>query len=277
MVLDNKKTLEYSLGNLCFFTEMADNLRESFGIENFGFLRIYFDNQFFYICNNKDLVKDYYSRINRTNIFYNRNLSSKESEYQAILWPNKPENLSMNLYYQYNYWNGITLLKKSHNNEYIDLWWFAASQENTRILDFYINNKDLLCASIKYFSYKYEDVINAPNLAIFSKGIDFSNLQCCDANDGVENNAISFVKKLFPKGFEVRGRNGLVTLTTRELTCLQQIAHGMTAKQIACNLGISFRTVEKFTHSLQIKTGYSFRSDLVLLYYDQVHIFLKVI
>lgn len=43
-----------------------------FGINNIGVLRIYFNNHFFYSCNNKQLVLDYCQQVTGTKVFFSR-------------------------------------------------------------------------------------------------------------------------------------------------------------------------------------------------------------
>ncbi len=54
-----------------------------------------------------------------------------------------------------------------------------------------------------------------------------------------------------------------VQLTQREMQCLQYTVKGFTAKEIAQQLGISFRTVEEYLTNIRIKAGANSKSELI--------------
>lgn len=54
-----------------------------------------------------------------------------------------------------------------------------------------------------------------------------------------------------------------VKLTRREMQCLQLTVKGYTAKKVARQLGISFRTVEEYLNNIRAKAGAHSKSDLI--------------
>jgi DNA-binding CsgD family transcriptional regulator len=61
-----------------------------------------------------------------------------------------------------------------------------------------------------------------------------------------------------------------VQLTQRELQCLQATVQGFTAKEIAQQLGISYRTVEEYLTNIREKAGASSKAELVRMVLGQI-------
>ena len=58
-------------------------------------------------------------------------------------------------------------------------------------------------------------------------------------------------------------KDNKVHLTKREKECLHLLVYGMTAKQIAKELGIAYRTVESYINTIKVKMGCFSRSQLI--------------
>lgn len=54
-----------------------------------------------------------------------------------------------------------------------------------------------------------------------------------------------------------------INLTNRELDCANLLAKGFTAKMIAIQLNLSYRTIEEYINNLKHKTGKHTKAELV--------------
>ncbi len=54
-----------------------------------------------------------------------------------------------------------------------------------------------------------------------------------------------------------------IRLTQREMQCLQLTIKGFTAKKIAKELGLSFRTIEEYMTNIRVKAGVNSKSELI--------------
>lgn len=63
---------------------------------------------------------------------------------------------------------------------------------------------------------------------------------------------------------------GEIKLTTKELEICKLLADGLTAKQIAIQLKISYRTVERHIYGIKIKTGITSVARLTYFYLTQI-------
>lgn len=265
----NKKFLDYIEPKIEFVDRFVKDLSSTIGISNFGFLRIYTDNRYFYLTNNYNLVQDYLSKVVKSNIFFDEKLKTSQDRFNFLLWPKTPENFSMELYLLHNYWNGLTLMEYNKEKRYVDLWWVASTLENNRIDEFYLNNPSFLNSLIRYFANKYEEIFKFDNLALYKEGFDFNNLFLSDTSS-TNAQIKSFLDTFFPRGIEAKGRYGFACFTHREIQCFHSLSAGKTMKEISIDLKISVRTVEKYIQSIQSKTGYILKSDLISLYNEQI-------
>lgn len=254
------------IANIC------NPLKKYLGISNFGYLQIFFDSSYFYVCNDLELIKEYVTTINETNIFFEKQLffPKASNEFHYILWPKISLNRSMDLYMKRNYWHGLTFTK-AHSN-HVELWWFATDTSNTNINDFYKSNIDVLEKFVFYFRNKTRDIINSKNkiLANFNKGVDLSQVNNFINTDVDQKKIEQFLKEIGFTSIHIRSHNGTASLSPREVQCLYFLSLGNTMKEIAYKTDLSPRTVESYLNNLRYKTGYKCRSSLVKFYHDEV-------
>ena len=267
-----KLYLSYANSITADICKICDPLEKYLGISNFGYLQIFPDNRYFYICNNHTLVKEYISTIEDTNVFYGKQLffPKSSSEFQYILWPRNPLNYSMNFYMKHHCWHGLSFIK-NHNN-YIELWWFATDPNNSYINDFYRSNINILEKFIHYFCTKTKNLIyHRKNkiLSTFNRGIDLSSMRNVKDNIG-EEKVKQFLEEIKLRSIEIKTYNGYATLSQREIQCLYFLSLGKTVKEIACKTGLSPRTVEHYLNNIKNKTGCHYKSDLINLYQEKL-------
>jgi len=149
-------------------------LKTHLGVSGFGYLKIFFNDKYFFVSNDSNLTDDFIKNAKSTEIFCDKLLQSYRG-YDVMLWPESPEHYSMELYKKNNHWNGVTILKKNKN--FIELYWFASKICNNLASNFYIKNSKLLISFVQYWQSKTKNRLNLDSpLATFVDGVDFSNL-----------------------------------------------------------------------------------------------------
>jgi DNA-binding CsgD family transcriptional regulator len=73
------------------------------------------------------------------------------------------------------------------------------------------------------------------------------------------------------KNRQIMVNNRSISLTGREVDCLNKLTLGYSAKEIAKLLALSPRTVEDYIQNAKGKMGYSKKSDLVRIMRSQEH------
>lgn len=156
---------------------------------------------------------------------------------------------------------------------YIDLYWFGANRERSGVIDFYLNNMDLLKNYALYFQDHAKDLIKKAEQEkiIIPKGLTedyngaFQRIKTIqDQNDFLQD----FLTKRSPM-FNVQGQP--VTITRREMDCLRFLVQGFTAKMIARQLSLSQRTVESYFEKIKIKLNCNSRAQLVELVFTALN------
>lgn len=206
-----------------------------------GFLRIYYNNNFFYSCSDKRLIQNYYTHIKDTNIFFKDLLLDFEPKETFILWPDKPDHYSMDIYLTNRYWHGITLMRNTTN--YVDLWWMASQSHNTECN--YITCAEFIKRYIKHLKKQCDYFLE-----------QFESLTLP-----------SFVKLNFDNiGIIQKKKEDILTLSLREQSCLSLIKKGYSVKQIALELKISVTTVNTYILRLKQKMNLLYKSEFVNLF-----------
>lgn len=156
---------------------------------------------------------------------------------------------------EFNMANGLTFVERYPRHYYMIA--FAAPIENTRVLDFYLNNIDLIQKFIHGFKAQQQDLlqkVESQPLILPPPLLD-ENLE----------------EMLLPskpnscKRISVTFGGQKSYLTPQEYECIKQLPLGLTAKQIARNLIISHRSVEKYFERVKNRMGCSNKRDLIEL------------
>lgn len=211
-------------------------------VRNLGFLRIYLDGRFFYSCSDDLLIQDYYKYIKGTQVFFKEDLISDKESY-CIAWPDRPTHYSMELYLKYNYWNGITLLKRYEN--YLELWWITQDINNNKfdvrcaeLFKHYVLDLNVRCKEIL-------DQIDKHDLYVFTDGFDLGNIK-----------KLGHIKSSYS------------LLSQREKNCFELISKGYSRKQIALELNLSINTISTYVLRLKQKMNVSYKSDLIKIFHN---------
>ena len=267
---NNKTSLTYFKNVEPVLKDDIELLKSHLGISGFGYLKMFFDNKYFFASSDSKLTDDFVRHANNTVIFCDKALPICKG-YNAIVWPKATEHHSMDLYKKNNHWNGISLFKRNKNH--IDLYWFASSLDDSLASDFYLDNSKLLISFVQYWRNKTRNISDfetPKELATFVDGVDFSNIDKIASAQKAEKDRIKKFSELMRKGgVNLQTSSGNVHLTAKESECLDLLSKGNTGKEVAMHLNISHRTVEVHINNVRNKTGSLYKSDLVKLYREQ--------
>jgi DNA-binding CsgD family transcriptional regulator len=154
--------------------------------------------------------------------------------------------------------NGVTIIK--HNSSYYDMYNFATSANNSGVINFYLNNFDLLENFILYYKEKAGKLIDisSKNKLILPVRPDniAKNIDAEISNYYLHTNIFSKIQQLniCKSNFKI---------SHREQQTLFYLLRGKTAKEIGCILNISPKTVEYYIENLKNKFNCHSRSELI--------------
>lgn len=227
-------------------------------ITHCAFIRIK-NHQSFRIGDREDWLSPYYKNClyNDINIYQEEIDKLQVGEERIRFLTNTPQTFHENLLFQHNIWHFI--LKYKRNIDSVDFWCFASEVNNNNILNFYINNMESLDSFAKHIFAKFVDPIDI-----------------CRSDALIETTLIVPPKhqKIKLAIEEGKGLQKIVDLSAKQLQCLQLLKRGFTHKMIACELGLSVKTVEFHVHGLKEKFHVHFRSQLLEklqnVYYQEI-------
>jgi DNA-binding CsgD family transcriptional regulator len=233
-----------------------------FGITHFTYVKIYNDGSRCSLSTNAEWTESFFKNkfymlashetdINKFKSGYLLWLAANETDQKVISFSREFHNID----------NGITIIERQASS--CDFYHFGSTRDNYKIINFYINNIDLLNKFILYFKDKASKLITeAKNNKIILPDIKkpFYNKVLSKFKDENSANFLEMCKinRIF---FE---DNGLLQyLTKREFDCLLDLIQGKTAKEIARKLNISSKTVEYYLGKVKIKLGCYTRAQLI--------------
>jgi len=177
------------------------------------------------------------------------------SSYYFLWEPNLPARPVAMVRNEFDVTNGLTFVERHATHYYMIA--FAASHTNHGVLDFYLNNIELLKNFVSQFTDQQRGLMQAleSKPLILPKSLQDENLE-----DMLLQRS-SHSRKRIPIVF--RGRSSYVTL--KEYECLKQLPRGLSTKEIGRVLNISPRTVEQYFERVKTRIGCKSKQDLIQL------------
>jgi DNA-binding CsgD family transcriptional regulator len=270
--------LTYHKNSTVKLEETYKNICNQLGVEHFGYGRVYKDSRYIFLTNNEKLVSDFVQNIKSSKIHYKSCAGIQKfngSTYYYAPWPSKPETLSLDVFLQNKYWNGLSIL--NFEEDYIDIWTISPNLNDQSRKSIY--NKDhyrkKCLISIDYFNKQYElflDKLNISDLPILYNGHEYSVPFENKTNriEIIKAEMKNLLQCYYPKGISIKSKNGITNITATEILVLSFLAQGYSAKQVASIMNNSPKTIEFHKEHLKLKTGYGIKSDLIKMYNDQI-------
>jgi LuxR family quorum-sensing system transcriptional regulator SolR len=227
---------------------VQNNIREifqdklsSYGVTYFEYLRLYDNGDCIILASNQEVVR--YLFNNEVPLIATIEQEFiKEIFHYFVLPVGNYEKALHELKSYFNLAHFIDFVER--HNGYIDLYCFGADANNPEIVNFYLNNIDLLENFKCYFKDKSRVLINQAlkEKVLLSNAMlpSYKGLSCGEQTLATETYALS----------------------KRQTDCLEYLLKGMTLKQIAKQLSLSPRTVEHYLKAIKVKYNVQSRADL---------------
>jgi DNA-binding CsgD family transcriptional regulator len=219
------------------FRQLFEPLIAQYGITYVAHLRLFNNGTAYELSNNPQHLQHFFEKkyaIPEPGIY---------TESEMLLWSSIPE--------LQKYDGRIADMRNCFNidhqvgiiypgNGYIDRFALGTVRHKPEIINFYINNRDVLGNLFQQYQEKFAAVITK-----------------------LDHNPLAM--PLRPKAFKASNQTfaNFVDLTQRELDCLQLLAQGQTAKMIGKALMISPRTVEKHLDHIRSKLNVRHKSEII--------------
>ena len=245
-------------------------LKKYFGIKEFQHSKVFFDGRVFFLGSELKYIKFalQFILLHQGWLMWSETTplqcAPTKNQLVPLLWPTTPNSPITYALQGHGLWHGITFCKI--HKDHLELWGFIGDLESAGLLDLYIRNQDTLLKFIHFFKINAADIIKCAeedehNIG-FIKCTKFLPRELPNQAETISTNA--FLEELRKKSKHLhKVKPEFTYLTPREQECLEYLAQGDTAKEIARNLELSPYTVETHLKAIKCKTGFHSRSQLV--------------
>jgi len=156
------------------------------------------------------------------------------------------------------------------NNFYWDYYVFSTYLNNVSIVNFYINELELIRKFISNFKIAAKKYLEPSIILTSPLKIEHGD-HLLDAIEKVQPSGLTdynkHLRKIMPEKFLIGDTTSKNYLSKQEFFCLNKLAHGATAKSIANSIHISHRTVEKHIQNMKDKLGCHTKLQLIDLFH----------
>ena len=235
---------------------ICNPILEPMGISFFYFLRLFSDNSYSILTNNNKIIEYMFSEFITHNIplIAPADFKIVSNNFCYLILPMGPYvKVVHDMKNHLNIAYCLNILEKREN--YINAYCFGSTADNEGVINYYLNNYDVLSKFILSLQEKLPNLIKICNKNPFMVPDMFSNLFNYQNNSDINiHDENIFSGQILTNQFKI---------SQREYDCLYHLAYGKTAKQIAIKLNISYRTVEEYLTNARRKLSCSNRSQLI--------------
>lgn len=264
----NYSAYKYAESNLANLNQVCNPIF-SLGVKVFAYFKFFKNGKYLYLCNRLDWLQFCLQNVhNNDNTELGREISNASSDgYYCYLWPLSKSDYLLNALYEFDIWQGLSIFKKDEINEFVELWGFALDRITSFGDKFYLENIELIKKFIAHFNLNMKKFIIHSNSSLATYR-DFKEFVSFDNYD--HNKILEFIKKTPITKYPLLTSNEEVFITNRELKYINSLSMGQSAKHIALNYSISYRTVEKVIENIKKKIGVNDKESLIKVYQQSV-------
>gem|GEM_PF-1193643 len=267
----NKSALLFSSGSSVKVKEISEPLA-NVGITFFRYLKVFDDCSYITLMNGyNDFLSKYYEVIKDLGNIWGTSIKYAQDSNNPfyLIWPQDGYNrdINMGLFYNYNIWNGLSLIYRKDG--YMEIISFAFDRQMDEGVNILLNSRGF----IENFSNNFRQNVSVlvgkeeqSKRAIYPNSFDLS----------IKSNVFAQKKRILEDSITIEAnilntKTGVIKLTEKEMGCLKLLAEGGTSKDVARKANISHRTVEYHLSRMKLKTGSARKSDLVDLFFKNLY------
>lgn len=283
---NSKIIIEYNYKNLNSIKSLCSPLLSNSIITDFIYFRVFKSGHYFVCSHDLKITESFllYMKLNEREFFQTfRNITELDGA-EGFIWSKDKEVtlIAAGLLDFLGFYQGVQITVKENENESFESYMFATNNKNINIYDFYLNNFDILNHFICYFKIKGSNIIENQ----LNKKLAFSSFYCSEMGKrknlsqekktATHRALIKFLNETNLRSYPVRTVDGQnINLSERQAECLFHFTKGKTAKEIAKDLGISYRTVQTHLNIVNQKTGAYCKSTAIKCLPENIRKFLE--
>jgi DNA-binding CsgD family transcriptional regulator len=251
--------------NLEEIKQICKPLEEHFGLTSFVYRKNYTDGTEINIANQPEWVEHFYSN----NDLLKKSVFDKHPDnYQSgfVLWSQlegHQEILARAKAFHIDH--GVTIVKKVADG--VELCYFGTRESNPEVVNYYLNNIDLLERFILYFKAQAAEVIkSAERQKIIVLENKYELVDILEKDIEAIRPSITredFIKATQLKKYHLDGEFHGIVLTAREMDVIRCLLKGMTSEETGKDIFLSARTVEDYLAEIRAKFDVKNKSQLI--------------
>jgi len=234
---------------------------KKFGINIFTYLKNFKNGSQINLSSNSKWLEDYYNLSLYQSSLYENNPEAYRSGFSVWLATDDSPVIAHGRDYFDSYY-GMTVTKQQDDG--CEFYFFSGSMKNPVLMDFYLNNLDLLERFIIYFKDRAAKLLEQAKQNKIILPRDPINRETKDTNNNLSDLRKEFLKETAMRRYRIEsGEFKGITLSKREIDCISALHQGLTADEISRKLFRSKRTIEKHIENIKDKFGCRTKSELV--------------
>lgn len=233
----------------CEMIELSKPLLK-LGITYFTYTRSYDTGERLYLSSHYESLENYF----RKKWYLSGNVEGKPSAYkpQTVLWSTLPkQHIYDDNVRSRGIDHGMFMIDPQFN--YCDFYGFATKKENVWVQNVYLNKLDVLKKFTLYFKEKASAIIGIVEKSKIILPFHNDSVEFMRNKLEIDFGKMNFRKKIHNSKF-----------TDRQLKCAYLLTQGNTIKEIACQIGLSPRTIEDHVNTLKKKLNCRNKSELII-------------
>lgn len=226
---------------------------KKYHINYFTYRKFYTDNSRIFLGTRPDWFETYFSLK-----YYaqgNTEASPQLYQQQAVLWSTLPNQSIFQAIRDFGVGHGIYLINP--HPDFCEFYAFATTPNHPEVVNFYLNNLDVLQNFSVYFKEQAGPLL---------KKAEQQKICLPYHQQGIEQYRMSDLKGNFKHPHQSASGSLIkeLTVSQRQIDCINLLLTGATTKEIAIQLNLSYRTVDDYVNALKQKFHARNKSDLIL-------------
>ncbi len=152
--------------------------------------------------------------------------------------------------------------------KYTDFYFFGTQSHETWMSEFYLCNTELL---LRFCSYFREQAIDLLQLSKKNENLIFLPKTFLQKADSGSLRIDAFIEETQIKKYTVDAPNGLVSISKKEMQCIELLCQGSSVREAAEQLCLSKRTIETHTDNVKNKLSLSTKSGLIKVFLNHLY------
>lgn len=238
-----------------------------YGITAFSHTRVYDDSSFIDISDNAEMIECFYYK---TDIYkyYEPDVNPAQLNTEFFLCSSLQDNKAVQVCREDLNIDNVIVLSEKVDDAY-HLWNFGTTRGNDQIVNFYINNLDILKSFVLYFKDKARKIIkNFEKEKIIRENIGNSFMNKIKNKDCAHMNTIFSNLKRYHLGGKFH--DSYLTPTEFQILCFSMV--GKSSEEISIILGSKKRTIEKHMENIKLKFSCSNKSSIVKKVFQETYL-----